>query len=111
LTGWLRRPGERIHALTLRFRSANVKCDIGQSEYLAGDTYTIADMATWPWTHSIDKQGHDPGQYPNVLRWSRTIAERPAARRGVKVLRERRHLEMTEAERQVLFGSRPAEGG
>lgn len=76
------------------------------SEYLAGDEYTIADIATFPWTHGIAKQGHDPDAYPNVARWSQTIAARPAVRRGVKVLKEQRHLRMTGEEREVLFGQR-----
>ncbi|WP_428248185.1 glutathione S-transferase N-terminal domain-containing protein [Ferrovibrio sp.] len=77
---------------------------LGEAPYLAGDDYSIADMATWPWTHGIEKQGHDPAQYPNVLRWAKAIAERPAVRRGVKVLSSQRHLEMNSDERAVLFG-------
>lgn len=77
---------------------------LAQSEYLAGDEYSIADMATWPWTHSIAKQGHDPSLYPNVVRWSQTIAERPAVKRGAKVLSDRRHLAMDAGEREILFG-------
>jgi GST-like protein len=79
---------------------------LGESEYLAGDQYTIADMATYPWTHGIAKQGHDPGAYPNVARWQQTIAARPGVRRGVSVLKEQRRLDMTDAEREVLFGAR-----
>jgi GST-like protein len=79
---------------------------LGETEYLAGDTYTIADMATYPWTHGIAKQGHDPEAYPNVARWQRTIAARPGVQRGVRVLKEQRRLDMTDAEREVLFGAR-----
>jgi GST-like protein len=65
---------------------------LGQSEYLAGSDYTIADMAIWPWygalangwlygaAEFLEVQG-----YANVQRWTRTIAERPAVRRGRKV--------------------------
>lgn len=76
------------------------------SRYLAGDTYSIADIATWPWAHGIDKQGHDPDSYPNVVRWWSEIRERPAVRRGVKVLSDRRRLEMSAEEREVLFGAK-----
>jgi len=76
------------------------------SEYLAGDEYTIADMATWPWVHGIAKQGHDPEAYPNVMRWSRAVAARPGVQRGIQVLKDQRHLRMTGEEREVLFGAR-----
>ncbi len=77
---------------------------LAETEYLAGSEYTIADIATWPWTHSIDKQGHDPDKYPNVIRWSKAIAARPAVKRGVKVLSDRRRLAMDAKEREILFG-------
>jgi GST-like protein len=57
--------------------------------YLAGDTYTIADMAVWPWYGSLVKgQLYDAGEflqvqdYRHVLRWSDRVAERPAVQRG-----------------------------
>lgn len=56
---------------------------LGEVEYLAGDEYSIADIAVWPGrsaagTLSIDIQQ----QYPNVHRWFAKIAERPAVIRG-----------------------------
>ncbi|MEX2520093.1 MAG: glutathione S-transferase N-terminal domain-containing protein [Paracoccaceae bacterium] len=78
---------------------------LASSRYLAGESYSIADIAAWPWAHGIEAQGHDPADYPNVVRWWRDIRERPAAQRGVKVLSEGRKLEMSAAERDVLFGA------
>lgn len=77
---------------------------LGAARYLAGDEVSIADFATWPWTHGIAKQGHDPDAYPNVRRWFEELRERPALRRGVKVLSDSRRLEMSAGERRVLFG-------
>jgi GST-like protein len=53
-------------------------------EYVAGE-YSIADMAIWPWAARFDFQKIDLNAYPNVLRWYRTIAERPAVQRGYAI--------------------------
>lgn len=73
--------------------------------WLAGDTYTIADIATFPWLRSWQNQGVDLDDYPHLKRWFNEIAERPAVKRGVEVLaRERKPLQ-TDKEREVLFGA------
>lgn len=62
---------------------------LADNEFLAGDTYTIADMAVWPWYGGLVKgKLYDAGEflsvheYPHVIRWADQIAERPAAKRG-----------------------------
>ena len=65
-----------------------------KNEYFAGNEYSIADMAIWPWYGSLVKgvlyesaeflQVHD---YKNVVRWADIISERPAVQRGRKVNR------------------------
>ncbi|MCA7086263.1 glutathione S-transferase N-terminal domain-containing protein [Cupriavidus sp. DB3] len=73
--------------------------------WLAGDEYTIADIATFPWLRSWQNQGVELDDYPHLKRWFNTIAERPAVKRGVEVLaRERKPLH-TEKEREILFGA------
>lgn len=67
---------------------------LADNEYLAGDEYTIADMAVWPWYGALVKglvydaaeflQTHE---YKNVIRWTDQIAERPAVQRGRMVNR------------------------
>lgn len=64
------------------------------SEYLAGDDYTIADMAVWPWYGALAKGLlYEAGEflqvqdYKNVQRWTDQIAQRPAVRRGRMVNR------------------------
>jgi GST-like protein len=64
------------------------------SEYLAGDDYTIADIAVWPWYGALAKGLlYEAGEflqvqdYKNVQRWTDQIAQRPAVRRGRMVNR------------------------
>jgi GST-like protein len=57
---------------------------LGDAEYLAG-AYSIADIATWPWIARYEWQGIDFAQYPNLKRWYREIAGRPAVQRGYHV--------------------------
>ena len=59
---------------------------LAESAYLAGDEYTIADMAVWAWYGTLAKgQLYEAGEflqvqtYTNVLRWTDQIAQRPAA--------------------------------
>ena len=60
---------------------------LGEVAYLAGDDYTIADVATWPWVSRFDWHGLDHGldDFPNVKRWYKSIAARPAVQRGYDV--------------------------
>ncbi|HMM55568.1 MAG TPA: glutathione S-transferase N-terminal domain-containing protein [Candidatus Desulfobacillus sp.] len=57
---------------------------LGQAAYLAGE-YSIADMATYPWVARHDWQEIDLADYPNVRRWFKAIASRPAVQRGMAV--------------------------
>jgi GST-like protein len=57
----------------------------GQSRYLAGGEYTIADVATFPWISRHDWHGVDLREFPNVARWYAEISRRPAVRRGMEV--------------------------
>lgn len=86
---------------------------LGEAAYLAGDEYSIADIAIWPGRSmggvlNIDLQA----QYPNTYRWFTTIAERPgvirgrSAERAVPAKYAQRKAELTEDERSNLFGER-----
>ena len=62
---------------------------LGESKYLSGDDYTIADIAVWPWYGGLAKGLLYGGgeflavqDYKNVQRWADVIGERPAVRRG-----------------------------
>lgn len=81
---------------------------LSESRYLAGDAYTIADIATFPWTLNAAKRGVDLAAYPAVQRWHDAIASRPAVMRGMALLAEaRKSLDKkpTDAERDVMFGA------
>jgi GST-like protein len=54
------------------------------AEYMAGE-YSIADMATWPWISRFEWHTVDLKKYPNVLRWYKAIAARPAVVKGYHV--------------------------
>jgi GST-like protein len=59
---------------------------LGEARFLAGDAYSIADMATFPWTRDrTAKWGGDWDGYKNVKRWFDEIAARPAV---AKMMRE-----------------------
>jgi len=57
---------------------------LGEADCLAG-TYSIADIATYPWVARHEWQEIDLATYPNVARWFATLSARPAVRRGMKV--------------------------
>ena len=67
---------------------------LAERAYMAGDDYTIADMAIWPWYGNLVKGllyeagvFLDVQAYTNVVRWTDAIAQRPAVRRGRMVNR------------------------
>ena len=67
---------------------------LAESAYLAGDAYTIADIAVWPWYGALAKGLlYEAGEflqvqeYKHVQRWTEAIAERPAVKRGRMVNR------------------------
>lgn len=62
---------------------------LARGKYAAGDEYTIADMAIWPWFGNLvlgnvydAAEFLEAESYANVLRWAQAIAERPAVKRG-----------------------------
>jgi len=78
---------------------------LARQAYLAGDAYTIADIACFPWTRSWQNQGIDWADYPHAKRWFDTISERPAVQRGVQVLAALRKPLVDDKAREMLFGS------
>jgi GST-like protein len=75
-----------------------------EAEYFAGE-YSIADIAIFPWTRSYANQGVDIDAYPNFKRWYQAVDARPAVQRGVKVLADRRKPQMTDKDKETLFGA------
>ncbi|MBR9651628.1 glutathione-dependent disulfide-bond oxidoreductase [Thalassovita aquimarina] len=68
---------------------------LAERPYIAGEDYTIADMAIWPWYGQVVRgkvypgaaEFLDAGSYRHVLAWAEKIAERPAVKRGILVNR------------------------
>ena len=77
---------------------------LSQSKFIAGNTYSIADMAIFPWLRNWQNQGIDWADYPHLKHWFDTIAARPAVQRGVQVLADLRKPITDDKARDILFG-------
>lgn len=78
-----------------------LSCD----NYIAGDSYTIADMAIFPWLRSHERQGINLNDYPNVQKWFHHISERPAVKKAVTILTDLRPENFDSNAKEILFGS------
>ena len=78
--------------------------------FVAGDAYTIADMAAYPWINPYDKAPLDLSPFPEVRRWHASIAARPATRRAYALTAQVNPdagKPMSDEERRLLFGQGP----
>ena len=83
---------------------------LGEAEWLAGDDYSIADMATFPWLRPWKAQGQDLETTPNLKRWFNAMYDRPAVQRGLKVLKDNRRQGAHSKEAwETLFGGKQYE--
>lgn len=78
---------------------------LSANKFIAGNTYTIADIAIFPWLRSWQNQGIDWADYPHLKAWFDKIATRPAVIRGATVLADLRKPITGDIERDILFGS------
>ncbi|MCW4454391.1 glutathione binding-like protein [Flavobacterium sp. MXW15] len=79
------------------------------SEYLGGDEYSIADMASYPWIGAYDKLPADFDAFPHLHRWHQAIAARPATQRAYalgKQVNPDAGKPLSDEERKHLFGQR-----
>lgn len=58
---------------------------LAEAEWLAGDSFSIADIANWCWVRTFRWSGISRDGLPHLRRWMDAIKERPACRRGVEV--------------------------
>lgn len=56
---------------------------LARQTYLAGDEYSIADIAHFGWTHIARIIGFDFSGYPHLSAWHERVAQRPAVRKGI----------------------------
>lgn len=75
------------------------------NKFIAGSTYTIADIAIFPWLRSWQNQGIDWADHPHLKQWFDMIAARPAVQRGVQVLADLRKPLVDDKARQNMFGA------
>lgn len=72
--------------------------------YVAGSSYSIADMAIFPWVRTHKAQQIDLEKFPHVQRWYDALFQRPAVKRGLNLGKELRAPALTDEARQALFG-------
>ena len=81
---------------------------LGKYAYLVGGNYSIADIATYPWTMPIQQALNkiEIDSYPNFKRWIDRISQRPAVQYGIAVLADDTKIGIpTEETYRNMFGS------
>jgi GST-like protein len=76
---------------------------LSEAPYLAGEEYTIADIANLPWLLGHERQGVDITQFPHLERWMKKLKERTAVQKGLATP-PRSDAPMDAQAREVLFG-------
>lgn len=82
---------------------------LAKNAYIAGKTYSIADIAIFPWLRNWKNQGVEMSQYPHVEAWFNALAQRPAVQRGVEVLTALRKPVHDDQANEILFGFKPGD--
>ena len=72
--------------------------------FIAGNQYTVADVAVFPWLRSWQNQGIEWADYPALKAWFDRVGARPAVQRGVAVLADARKPLTDDKARHALFG-------
>ena len=75
---------KRYHDETKRLYKVMNK-RLGEAPYLAGDDYTVADIATYPWVARYPRHQVDLNEFTNVKRWFDLISKRRAVEKGMAV--------------------------
>jgi GST-like protein len=74
-------------------------------KFIAGNSYSIADMAIYPWLRNWKNQGIDWADFPRLKDWFDLIGERPAVKRGCDILADlRKPLQNDQKAMETLFG-------
>lgn len=76
---------------------------LAEHDWVAGDFYSIADMAIWPWAQGWEGQQQTLDDKPHMARWLDACAARPAVQRGKAVLSEKRSDDAKAAARSAMF--------
>jgi GST-like protein len=76
---------------------------LANNEFIAGDFFSIADMAIWPWASLWEGQQQTLDDKPHLARWLETIAAREAVQKGRAVAAEKRGVQGDKAAQDRLF--------
>ena len=78
---------------------------LADREFIVG-SYSIADMASYPWIVPYERQGQDLNNFPHVKRWFETIKARPATEKAYALAKEinTQPSVSTEESKKILFG-------
>ncbi|HEX6832139.1 MAG TPA: glutathione binding-like protein [Rudaea sp.] len=78
---------------------------LADREFICGDVYTIADMASYPWIVPHQRQQQNLADFPNLKRWFDAIRARPGTQRAyAQGDFQTAPLQLTDDTRQILFG-------
>lgn len=77
---------------------------LSTNPFIAGKSYSIADIAIFPWLRNWKNQGVELSDYPHVEKWFNQLSKRPAVQRGVQILADLRKPLVDPKAREVLFG-------
>ena len=79
---------------------------LGESDYIAG-AYSIADIANFTWIGSYARSGGEINEFGNLQGWLKRVGDRPAVKRGLKLLSEKGgNLDHSDEVRDILFGKK-----
>jgi GST-like protein len=79
--------------------------------FMAGDEYSIADMASYPWIVPHERQGQKLEDFPNLKRWFEAIKARPATVRAYEIVQRvnpQAGVPISDEARKVMFGQTAA---
>ena len=83
---------------------------LAETEYVAGDAYSIADMAIWPWAQNWKGQEQTLDDKPHFARWLDAVWARPAVKAGKGLHEELRNRVLSDKEKaesnRIMFGHR-----
>lgn len=60
---------------------------LSEAPWLGGEAYSIADMATYPWSRYLRRHGMDPAEFPHLTAWKERLAGRPAVIRAFEAIK------------------------
>lgn len=81
---------------------------LADREYVAGDFFSIADMAIWPWASLWEGQQQELADFPHMSAWLERCVARPGVQAGRALAAEKRgDIRRDKAAQEVLFGRKP----